>query len=156
VWGPLRESQKVRLHYGVGAREIREELDEARRRPGSVSHTLLSRLELRLCNVVFRLGFAPHGPPSRHLVTVGHVRVNGVRMDCPDHRLQVGDVVRLSERAYRIPRIAQAMSEGPELPLPTYLGRWAGGRAGRVVHLPRPADVPFSVDDAALLDAGAR
>jgi len=92
----LEEKQKVRFNYGVTETQLRRYFAEAQRLPGKTGDNLLALLERRLDNTVFRLGFAPTIPAARQLVSHGHVRVNGKKVDRatlkPGDRLTVGRV----------------------------------------------------------------
>ncbi len=89
----LREKQKARRIYGVQERQFRRMFDEALRRPGRTGEILLSLLECRLDNVVYRLGFAGSRAQARQLVRHGHVQVNGHKLDIPSYLVQPGDVI---------------------------------------------------------------
>ena len=95
----LEETQKVRLNYGVSARQLIRYLEAASAMPGHTGENLLRLLERRLDNVVFRLGFAPTIPAARQLVVHGHVRVDGARVDRPGYLLRIGETISLAPRA---------------------------------------------------------
>src|SRR5919107_5002746 len=79
----LEEKQKVRYHYGITERQLRNTFAEARRARGVTGHNLLALLERRLDNIAFRLGFAPTMPAARQLVSHGHILINGARVTFP-------------------------------------------------------------------------
>ena len=89
----LREKQKARRIYGVMERQFRRYFREASRRKGLTGSTLLSILESRLDNVVYRLGFADSRAQARQLVRHGHFEVNGRKTDIPSYIVNVGDVI---------------------------------------------------------------
>lgn len=95
----LEEKQKARFHYGVTESQMRRYVEMARRMPGRLGDNLLVTLERRLDNVVWRLGFAPTIPSARQLVSHGHVRVNGERVDRPGYLTDPGESVSVGDRA---------------------------------------------------------
>ena len=154
----LEEKQKVRFNYGITEAQLRRYLERAQRMPGKTGENLLSLIERRLDNVVFRLGFAPTIPAARQLVSHGHVRVNGLRVDRPAYAVSPGDVVGLPPGKVRErPQIVEAMQRGPQVRLPGYLALDPDDRfTGRVIGTPQRADVPFVVAESAIVEFYAR
>lgn len=151
----LEEKQKVRYHYGITERQLRNTFAEARRSSGVTGHNLLALLERRLDNVVFRLGFAPTIPAARQLVSHGHVRVNGDRVSYPSQLVEDADEVSLAERSRTIPGVAASVEAGPMVALPSYLTK-VDPFSARVSGTPARDDVPFIVDDTAIVEFYAR
>jgi len=89
----LKEKQKLRFNYGISERQLMNYIREARRRKGSTGEILLQLLEMRLDNVVFRLGFAPTIAAARQLVTHGHVVINSKKMTIPSYLCRVKDFI---------------------------------------------------------------
>src|SRR5260370_1535139 len=89
----LREKQKARRIYGVLEKQFRKTFGEASKRAGMTGETLLRFLELRLDNVVFRLGLATNREQARQMVTHGHFNVNGRQTNIPSYRARVGDLI---------------------------------------------------------------
>lgn len=153
----LEEKQKIRFYYGVGERQLRRYIEAAGKMSGVKGHNLFSLLERRLDNVVFRLGFTPTIPAARQLVSHGHVRVNGQRVDRPSYKVEVGETITLSARAKERPSIQESLSTGPLVKLPGYLAIDPSDKStGRVIATPMRHDVAFIVDDAAVVEFYAR
>jgi small subunit ribosomal protein S4 len=95
----LEEKQKLRFHYGITERQLLRYVRLARRAKGSTGQVLLQLLEMRLDNIVFRLGMAPTIPASRQLVNHGHVLVNDRLVDIPSYRCKVNDVIVIRDRS---------------------------------------------------------
>jgi small subunit ribosomal protein S4 len=152
----LEEKQKLRFHYGITERQLRNYFEEAARKRGVTGEMLLSMLERRLDNVVFRLGFAPTIPSARQLVTHGHVLVNGRRVDRAAALVDRGDEIAVAERGRNIPGVAQSVESGPQITLPGYLERGADPFSGRVTGSVSRPDIPFLVDDTAIVEFYAR
>ncbi len=153
----LEEKQKIRFHYGVGERQLRRYVARAGAMPGVTTHNLFALLERRLDNVVFRLGFAPTIPAARQLVSHGHVRVDGARVDRPSYGLRVGETIALSTRALQRPSIQETIARGPLVKLPSFLAIEPGNEGvGRMIDNPARHDVPFAVVDSAVVEFYAR
>jgi small subunit ribosomal protein S4 len=93
----LREKQKARRIYGILERQFRNYFKEAARMPGVTGENLLQILEVRMDNLVYRLGFAPSRPSSRQLVLHGHFCVNGRKVSVPSYRVRPGDVISVRD-----------------------------------------------------------
>ena len=93
----LREKQKTRRFYGVLEKQFRRYYDKASRQPGITGENLLRLLEMRLDNVVYRLGFAATRRQARQLVTHGHFRVNGKKVNIPSYQVRPDDVITVKD-----------------------------------------------------------
>ncbi|GAB4356255.1 MAG: 30S ribosomal protein S4 [Immundisolibacter sp.] len=140
----LDEKQKLIYNYGIGERQLRNYFKAAASRKGDTGKNLLTLLESRLDNVVFRLGFAPTIPAARQVVKHGHITVNGRRVDIPSYQLRPGDVVGVSEGSRKHPVILETL-QSPSLSLPDYLDLNASNMTGTFRHPPERTDVPLEV-----------
>jgi len=95
----LRAKQKARRIYGLLEKQFRNYFNQASNEPGVTGVNLLRHLELRLDNVVYRLGLGMSRKQARQLVTHGHVTVNGHRVTIPSQQLRKGDVVEIHEKS---------------------------------------------------------
>lgn len=95
----LEEKQKLRFHYGITERQLLRYVRLARRAKGSTGQVLLQLLEMRLDNIIFRLGLSPTIPAARQLVNHGHVLVNERVVDIPSYRCKPQDVIVIRDRA---------------------------------------------------------
>ena len=91
----LREKQKARRYYGILEDQFRGYYDKASRQSGITGEALLRMLEIRLDNVVYRLGFAASRAQARQLIRHGHFHVNGRRVNIPSYQVRVGDVISM-------------------------------------------------------------
>ena len=109
----LREKQKVRRIYGVLERQFQGYYQEASRRKGRTGEEMLSLLERRLDNAVFRAGFAASRAEARQLVRHGHIRINGKRGDIPSYVVRGGEKIELVEKAkkFKLVTLSVAGSE---------------------------------------------
>jgi len=98
----LREKQRARRIYGVLERQFRRYFEEAERRPGLTGENLLSMLEMRLDNVVYRMGLADSRAQARQLVQHGHIQVNGRKTNIPSALVRPGDEISITEHAAKL------------------------------------------------------
>lgn len=152
----VQEKQKVRKTYGVLERQFRKMFREASRRPGATGDNLLRMLELRLDNVVYRLGIAESRAQARQLVRHGHIALNGHRADIPSIQTKVGDKIGWTERGrkskfYEMSRTWQGARERPGwLNLdPTQL-------EGELTAVPMREDIDMRVDENAIVEYYSR
>src|SRR3989344_2865271 len=141
----LREKQKVKRLYGLLERQFKGYVDKALKSKGNTGEALLSMLERRLDNTVFRLGFVPTRPSARQLVSHRHVLVNGKIVNIPSYQMKKGDTLTLSSKSFNIPAVKKTVDE--ELKIPEWLTR--KGPAGKVNSIPKKDDVlePISEQD---------
>ena len=95
----LKEKQKLRFNYGISERQLIGYVREARRRNGSTGEILLQLLEMRLDNIVFRLGFAATIPAARQLISHGHIAINGIRTNIPSYLCKMNDNISVAENS---------------------------------------------------------
>jgi len=107
----LREKQKAKRIYGILERQFRKYVAQALKTRGNTGEKLISLLERRLDNVIYRLGFAPTRASARQLVTHRHVFVNGKRVNIPSYQTRVGESISLSSKAVAIPAIKRKLDE---------------------------------------------
>lgn len=152
----LREKQKVRQTYGVLERQFRRYFAEAARRPGMTGLVLLEQLELRLDNVVYRLGLADSRKQARQIVSHGHIEVNGRKTDIPSMVLKPGMVVavRSSSREKEYFKIqADKLSEKQ---LPPWLSLDPTTLTGRVLSKPARDEMPRNLNEQAVVEYYSR
>ena len=141
----LEEKQKIRLHYGLKEKQLRRFIRDSKRGKGTNwVAKLMGRLELRLDNVVFRLGFAPSMRSARQLVNHGHVTVNDKPVNIASMVLKQTDKVGLTDKALENQIYLRAL-QAPRLPeVPDYLRK--EGNGGIVQSIPSTEHVPFTFD----------
>jgi small subunit ribosomal protein S4 len=152
----LREKQKVRRVYSVLERQFKNYFQTADARPGITGENLLRMLELRLDNVVFRMGFATSRAQARQLVCHGHFAVNGRPTDIPSYQLKSGDRVEVREtRATREP-FALAKETLRSHQSPEWLTVDAAKLAGSVADLPRRDQMPLDLNEQLVVEYYSR
>jgi len=141
----LREKQKVKHHYGLLEKQFRKIFAIAVKGKGNTGEALMSLLERRLDNVVYRLGFGHSRAQARLLVAHGHVTVNGRRVDIPSYLMRPGDVIRVKDRPKSLQLVQAVLAESPR-DVPDFLSRVEGPLPeGHVLRLPEIADVSIPV-----------
>ena len=137
----LREKQKLKRFYGLLERQFRRYFELASRSPENTGEQLLSIMERRLDNVVYRLGFAPNRASARQIVGHGHITVNGHKATIPSLLVRVNDVIGVKNNPRSLTLIKLNLSTSPP-PVPDYLERAQGEPPqGRLTRLPTRQDV---------------
>ena len=148
----LREKQKVKRFYGILENQFRLTFQKAERMRGVTGENLLSLLERRLDNVVHRLGFAASRAQARQLVRHGHVRVNRRKVNIPSFVVGAGAVVSVKEKSRKNPLIAGAVETAKGRGVPAWLELNAAEFEGKVVALPKRADVALPVNEKLIVE----
>ena len=117
----LREKQKVKRMYGVLERQFRRYFAEAERRRGNTGAMLLTLLESRLDNVVYRMGFGSTRAEARQLVSHCGLTVNGKVVNIPSYMVKVGDVIAIREKAKKQTRIQEALKLAEQIGMPAWV-----------------------------------
>ncbi len=152
----LREKQKVKRYYGVLERQFRRYFDIASRSSINTGEVLMSLLERRLDNVVYRLGFGRSRSQARQLVRHGHILVNGKRVDIPSYQVRPGDVVSVKNRAKSLQAVQAALSER-QSDVPDFLNLVPGDvPEGHVLRDPTLDDVGIPVQPQLIIEFCSR
>ena len=148
----LNEKQKVKFVYGILEKQFRMYYEKAAKMPGKTGDNLMSLVERRLDNVVFRLGLASTRREARQLVTHGHFTVNGKRVDIPSYLVKVGDVIAVSEKSSGTTRFKTVKEEDTFVTAPKWLDRDKNALQGKVIALPARDDIDFEVEDHLIVE----
>ena len=141
----MTEKQKVKFVYGILEKQFRMYFEKAERMNGNTGENLLSLVERRLDNVVYRLGFANSRRQARQLVNHGHFTVNGQRVNIPSYLIKVGDVIAVSEKSSSN-NFFKALKEADAfVAAPKWLDRDKNTLTGKVVAMPTQADIDFDI-----------
>lgn len=132
----LAEKQKLRYCYGLMERQFRRCFEEAKKRRGNTADTLLQILETRLDNIVFRLGYASSRPAARQLVTHGHMRVNGRRVNIPSYSVKPGDVIEARENTRSRQIVVKSLESAAVRTVPAWLTLEKEAAKGTVSRMP--------------------
>ena len=142
----LNEKQKVKFIYGVLEKQFRTYYEKAAREKGNTGEELMSMLECRLDNVVYRLGLASTRWEARQLVNHGHYTVNGKRVNIPSYLVKVGDEIAVSEKSRSSARFKKMVEEDAFVAAPKWLEKnKTNPLMGKVIAKPSMADLDFEV-----------
>ncbi len=142
----LIEKQKAKFIYGMRERQLRRFMAESTRQKGDSGIHFLRMLELRMDNVVYRLGFAVTRAQARQMVNHSLFILNGKRMNIPSHIVRVGDVISLKENKTK-KKIFDGISEKLcKVELPSWLSLDSAKKSGKVLGLPKECDFERSFD----------
>ena len=149
----LREKQKAKHYYGVLESQFRKYYEMAANKKGVTGDNLLSILETRLDNVVYRLGFAMTRREARQLTTHGHFTVNGQRVDIPSYLVKSGDVIEVREKSRSSVKFKRLTGEdAPVVNVPKWLDRNKNTLQGTVVAMPTRDDIDFPVEEHLIVE----
>jgi small subunit ribosomal protein S4 len=147
----LREKQKAKRIYGVLEQQFRRYFESAERQKGATGENLLKLLELRLDNVVYRLGFAASRRESRQMVAHGHFQVNGRKVSIPSYLVKVGDTVELRPTSKQAARVDDNLNAGRGQ-IPQWLELQPEGRRGVVRSVPLREDIQLPVSEQLIVE----
>ena len=142
----LREKQKAKFIYGVLEKQFRGYYDQAKKMNGVTGDNLMAVLELRLDNVVFRLGFARTRKEARQTVRHGHITVKGRRVDIPSYRVKAGDVVAVAAKAKDLLPIKEALISSEHMAVPAWLEVDIEKLQGTVLQVPVRDQIDLEID----------
>ena len=148
----LTEKQKVKFVYGMQEKQFRGYYEKASRAEGNTGEVLLSMLERRLDNVVYRLGYASTRREARQLVNHGHFTVNGKRVNIPSYLVKVGDLVAVCEASVTKPRFKKMKEDDAFVAAPKWLDRDKNTLQGKVVAIPTKEDTDFEIAEHLIVE----
>jgi small subunit ribosomal protein S4 len=148
----LREKQKVRRTYGLLERQFRKNFDTAARKAGRTSENLLQILEMRLDNLVYRLGFADSRAQARQLVNHGHFAVNGRKTDIASFIAKPNDVISVRERSKGLEYFKTRALMLAQKGVPAWLRLDTDALSGRVMSLPSRTELELPFDEQMVVE----
>ena len=148
----LREKQKVRRTYGLLERQFHRTFDTAARRPGRTSENLLQILEMRLDNLVYRLGFADSRAQARQLVCHGHFAVHGRKTDIPSFIAKPNDVISVRERSKGLEYFKTRALLLEQKGVPAWLRLDINEMTGRVMSLPSRTELELPFEEQMVVE----
>lgn len=149
----LAEKQKAKLTYGLLEKQFHKYYIEATRNPSATGEVMLSLLERRLDNVVYRLGLSPTRRAARQIVTHGNAIVNGRKMTIPSYQVKVGDTVTLSATGLAIPYV-KILLEQKDFTTPTWLEKKAA--VGKILRAPVRTDLTEAINEQLIVEFYSR
>ena len=150
----LREKQKVKRAYGLLEKQMRAYYEEAERLNGITGETMLSLIERRLDNVVYRMGIGSSRAEARQIVNHGHICVNGKRVDIPSYQVKAGDVISVKENK-RQKEMFKDLKE-VKVVMPKWLEFDATKLEGRILELPKRDDIDLAIEEHLIVELYSR
>ena len=148
----LREKQKAKAYYGVGEKQFRKYFEMAANSKEKTGDKLLTLLESRLDNVVYRLGFASSRAQARMLVTHATFDVNGRKVNIPSFLVKPGDVISVREIEKENGAVKTAVEENEARPVPTWLEKEEGKLSGKVIKLASREDIDLPIEEHLIVE----
>ncbi|MCL5026615.1 MAG: 30S ribosomal protein S4 [Chloroflexi bacterium] len=152
----LKEKQKVRYIYGVLERQFRRSFEEAERRPGATGENLLRLLEMRLDNVIYRLGFADTRNQARQLVTHGHFMVDGRRTNIPSYEIRINQTISVRPESKGLEYFQTLSGELARKSIPGWLSLDATNLIGKVLAAPSREDFEPNINEPLIVEYYSR
>ncbi|MGB3635151.1 MAG: 30S ribosomal protein S4 [Rubrobacteraceae bacterium] len=150
----LMEKQKARWYYGVSEKQFSRAYEEAARSQGVTGENLLRRMELRVDNVVFRMGFATSRPQARQLVVHGHFQLNGKKHNIPSAIMRPGDVLAVREKSRTLEPVVNAVEN--VVAVPAWLEADHENFTGRILHSPNRDEIDTPVEEQLIIEFYSR
>lgn len=150
----LREKQKVKRAYGILEKQFRRYYEEAVRMKGVTGENMLSLIERRLDNVVYRMGIGSSRAESRQIVNHGHITVNGKRVNVPSFIVKVGDVIEVKENKRELEMFKQL--KGMKIVMPKWLEFNSETLKGKILALPTREDIDLGIKEHLIIELYSR
>jgi len=148
----LREKQKARRYYGVLESQFSKYYEMAVSRKGVTGENLLSILESRLDNVIYRLGYAMSRPEARQLVQHGHFTVNGKKVNIPSYLVKPGEIISLKESSRSLDKLKAVLEANSSRVPPKWLDFDRNNLVARVVALPAREDIDLPIEEHLIVE----
>ena len=148
----LTEKQKVKFVYGIQEKQFHNYYDKATRAEDNTGEVLLTFVERRLDNVVYRLGFANSRRQARQLVNHGHFTVNGSRVNIPSYLVKTGDVVAVCQKSVSNNFFKKLKEDDTFVAAPKWLDRDKTTLTGKVIAMPTKADIDFEIAEHLIVE----
>ncbi|HJD00890.1 30S ribosomal protein S4 [Candidatus Arthromitus sp. SFB-turkey] len=146
----LREKQKTKRIYGMLEKQFRLTYDKADKKAGITGENLISFLEMRLDNVVFKLGFANSRREARQLVSHGHFSVNGRKVDIASYRVKINDIIEVREKSRSLEKFKVLFENNTSIP--SWLTIDGERYRGKVVSIPSKDDLNVQFNETLIVE----
>lgn len=141
----LLEKQRLKAYYGVSEKQMRRYFNESVNQDTLTGTAMVQKLETRLDNIVYKLGFAASIRQARQMVVHGHILVNGKKVDIPSFNVKVGDTISLREKSRDIEAYTENYLNKPHVL--KYLERNLDDFSGKLVEIPQREDIDIEISD---------
>jgi len=144
----LLEKQKAKTTYGISERKFSNYVKDILSKKGENSHEVLVQdLEMRLDNVVYRMGFAKSRQASRQMVSHGHINVNGDRVNVPSYKVSIGEIISIRERSKTKPLFKDLDEKMKEQTVPSWIALDIPKKEAKIQGIPKiaPSELKFDI-----------
>ena len=148
----LREKQKAKRYYGILEKQFKNYFVKADKKEGQTGENLLTMIERRLDNVVYRMGMADSRREARQLVRHGHFRVNGRKVDIPSYITKKGDVITLREQSRKSPKIKMLVENISTRSVPAWISMVKENIQATITALPVRTDIDFPIEEHLIVE----
>jgi len=152
----LREKQRAKRAYGVLENQFHHYFEKAERMHGVTGENLLTLLECRLDNVVYRAGFAASRPQARQMIRHGHIRVNGAKVDIPSYLVSVNEEITIRERSAESDHFKALREGNTARTLPKWLTFDAPNLKATIVAMPQREDIDLTIQEHLIVEHYSR
>ena len=150
----LDEKQKLSFIFNIREKQLRRYFKEARQMPGPTGENLMSLLERRLDNMVYRVGFAPTIWAARQMVTHGHIQINGKRLDLPSYQVIPGDQITIRPKMQKNDHVIASLEEGRGIP--DYILMEKDKFTATLTRTPDRHEIPVPIEEQLVVEYYAR
>ena len=148
----LNEKQKVKFVYGILEKQFHAYYEKASAMPGKTGENLLTLVERRLDNVVYRLGFAMTRREARQLVNHGHITVNGRKVNIPSYQVKPGMVIALSEKAKSFQKVKENIEDNAFRQAPKWIDYDKNNMTAKIVAVPARDDSDMPIEERLIVE----
>ena len=152
----LKEKQKLRFHYSISERQLLNYIKKARKRKGSSGKLLLTFLEMRLDNLVYRLGFAPTIMSAKQLINHGHILLNAKSVNIPSYKCNPKDLISVKNSSSSVNLIRRNLNSNENLLIPQHLLLNKEKLEGRVLSLVNRKSISLVVNELLVIEYYSR
>ncbi len=148
----LREKQKAKRYYGILEKQFKNYFEKADRKEGQTGENLLTMIERRLDNVVYRMGMAESRKEARQLVLHGHFTVNGKKVNIPSYEVNKGDVVALKENSRKLGKFKMLIEDINARTIPAWMDVDKENIVATIKELPKREDIDFPFEEHLIVE----
>jgi small subunit ribosomal protein S4 len=150
--GQLREKQKVKRYYGLLEKQFHNYFELASRKKGITGELLLTTLEQRLDNVVYRMHFASSRKASRQLVRHGHIQVNGKKVDIPSYLVREGDEIEVKEKSKKLVPVLESMKNESRTGTVPWIELDPDKLKGKFLYIPKREEIDLPANEQLIVE----
>ncbi len=148
----MNEKQKVKFVYGILEKQFRLYFEKAQKAPGQTGENLLTLIERRLDNVVFRMGFCSTRRDARQAVNHGHFTVNGRRVDIPSYLVKPGDIISVKESSRNSVKFKSIKEDGAYCTSPRWIDTDVTNLTAKITDMPARSDIDMPIEEHLIVE----